>query len=126
MTKRIARILVVDDDESILSIMCDIIAMGTPHLVESTTRPMDALARHKGQAFDLVISDVRMPTMNGLMLIQQLRAIAANTRVVLFSGHYSADVARGAGAFAFLDKPLKAADLLAVIARALEETDEPA
>lgn len=126
MTVPMARILVVDDDESVASCLFDLIRTATPHVVECTTSPTDAVVRHKHQPFDLVISDVRMPMMNGLMLVQQLRAIAPETRIVLFSAHYSADVARGAGAFAFLDKPVRSENLLAVIERALTETGEKA
>jgi DNA-binding NtrC family response regulator len=75
-------------------------------------------------AFDLVISDVRMPDMNGLELVEALSAHDPDLPVVLTSGSLHAlgeRDARALGVFAYLEKPVPLDKLRETMQRALEE-----
>ncbi len=72
---------------------------------------------------DLVLTDLRMPGMDGLALLQEVGRRAPGTPVVVFTAYAtpsSAEEARHAGAAAFLAKPFSAAQLLEAVRQALD------
>lgn len=75
------------------------------------------------EEFDLVISDVRMPGSNGLDVLRVTKEVAPDTEVIVATGYaeleYAIDCVRH-GAFAFIQKPFQAAELLSTVERALE------
>src|SRR5712692_367826 len=79
---------------------------------------VEAVGKLKAHAFDLVISDVRMPVMSGLDLLHQVKSMAPETDVVLLTGFgtvQSAVEAMKSGAFDYLLKPFSSDDLAAVV-----------
>src|SRR5258707_14335543 len=75
------------------------------------------------QSFDLAISDVRMPRVDGLTLLKELKKACPATEVVITTGYGTIDTAVEAmkeGAFDFLLKPVGADQLASVVRRALE------
>jgi two-component system response regulator FixJ len=79
--------------------------------------------------FDCIISDVRMPGMSGLDLVQHLKTAGAGPPVILITGHGDIDMAVAAikvGAFDFIEKPFDEARLLASIRNALAAKGQPA
>jgi CheY-like chemotaxis protein len=88
------RVLLVDDNVAGLAARCVVLE----ELGYETTRaecPAQALklfqaALKAGRPFDLLVTDFRMPIMNGLELIQQVRAAAAGTPIILISGFVDA------------------------------------
>ena len=81
---------------------------------------LDYLATHEA---DLVISDVKMPGMDGLTLLRRVTSQNTGTVVVMMSGHGTVETAVEAtrlGAYDFVEKPLSIAKLLLVVRRALE------
>jgi two-component system response regulator FixJ len=73
--------------------------------------------------FDCIVSDVRMPTMSGLDLVQQLRTRSAAAPIILITGRGDIDMAVAAiklGAFDFIEKPFDESRLLASIRNAVE------
>lgn len=82
-----ARILIIDDDESLLVAFRRY--LGRNHTVETTKRCEDALARvAAGAEYDLIISDLSMPGMNGALLYEALLAQHREhaARVVFMTG----------------------------------------
>jgi FixJ family two-component response regulator len=76
------------------------------------------------ERFDCIVSDVRMPWMSGLDLVQHLNECAYPWPIILVTGHGDVDMAVTAiknGAFDFIEKPFDEARLLAGIRRAVEE-----
>ena len=71
-----ARILAVDDSASMRQ-MVSFTLKGAGHEVVEAVDGVDALSKAKGTTFDLVISDVNMPNMDGITLIKELRALPA-------------------------------------------------
>jgi two-component system nitrogen regulation response regulator GlnG len=105
---RISRLLIVDDDSSVLTLLSQ---LATSHLeqvlVEATDSPYIALDRIKTNPYDVVISDVRMPGMNGLDLAARIGSISPCTSIVLISGALDhSDQVWSCEVFAYLEKPI--------------------
>jgi len=83
---------------------------------------VEALEKVQGQSFDLIITDVRMPRMGGLALLQELRRTSVETPVIMMTGYgriEDAVEAMKAGAFDYLLKPFSLDDLKVVVTKAL-------
>ena len=121
------RILVVDDDEQIREL---IDSMLTAYGYETTLANNGQLATqaYREQPFDLVITDLVMPDMEGIELIQKLRAINQDVTIIAISGGFSGisdtylKTAKFLGAKYTLPKPFKLDELLNVVSTALEQT----
>lgn len=124
-----SHLLLVDDEPNILSslrralhAMPDKIFCGELS-VEMYTRPADALARAKEKAFDLVISDYRMPEIDGVTFLEALGKIQPDIARIIVSGF--ADLAalieaiNRAQIFRFVSKPWDECDLQLAISQAL-------
>jgi PAS domain S-box-containing protein len=119
------RILVVDDEAEIAHFLRDVLE-GAGHRVSLAADGREALRRHAQQDFDLVITDLKMPVMDGPALHRELLQrdprLAARTVVMtgdLLSGRAHA-FARDSG-LPVLDKPFRRDDALAVVARVVAE-----
>jgi len=85
---RVSRVLVVDDDAEVRAVVrASLIHLG--YQVEDVPEADSALAvlRDRAVDFDLLITDVMMPRMDGITLLRKVRAFAPKLPVVLFSGH---------------------------------------
>src|ERR1051325_3961470 len=117
-----ARILVTDDEAGLRTFVAEGLTADGRHVSECAdgAQAVEWMGRER---FDLLITDLRMPTLDGLALIRRLRAARIETRVVVMTAHGSVDSAVEAmklGAVDFLEKPLKSpAALRAIISRAL-------
>ena len=122
MTPPAALIHVVDDDTDHLAALSDLLdAAG--HAVMGFTGGAEALSAAALRAPDAVVTDLRMPGMDGMALLAALREAGLAMPVVMLTGHgdvQHAVRAMRAGAEDFLEKPYDAAHLLAVLARGLE------
>ena len=101
------RILVVDDDGAILTLVGKI-ADREGFDVASTTDGTDAMVRLQQRAADLVLVDLRMPGVSGLDVLRSVREVSPRSQVVLMSGHATIDSAIEAirlGAIDYLTKP---------------------
>ena len=84
----------------------------------------EALATLASRPVDLVLTDVRMPGMDGAALLDELRDRAPRTRVILFTGHGTIEAAVAAikaGASHYLTKPVDDEELVAVVRAALDD-----
>ena len=103
-----SKILVVDDDQDFAASLGDLIS---DHGFDVTTvcNGEDALAAYERHAFDLVFMDKKMPGMDGIACIVELRKRYPDIRVVMVSGHYDdCDLLKviNFGLFGVLDKPV--------------------
>jgi two-component system, NtrC family, C4-dicarboxylate transport response regulator DctD len=115
-----AELFVVDDDADHLAALCDLM-QAAGHHARGFASAGEALAA-LGAAPDLLITDLRMPGMDGLELLAEVKARAGDLPVILLTGHGDvghAVQAMRAGAEDFLEKPYDAVHLVAVVARAL-------
>lgn len=121
-TSDAARILFVDDVPELRRTVCRTLrAVG--YVVVEADSGRTALETIECQPFDMVLSDVMMPDMNGIELLRALRQRDPALPVVLMSALPSWDIAQRAassGAFDYLSKPIDERLLQATIMRALE------
>jgi len=114
-----ATILVVDDDESVRRSLQRILTRAG-YEVEAVQTAEDALERLAGRSFDLVLTDLQMPGMNGLQLLAEIKQLAPQLPVVMITGHADADVVIQAlrhGVSDFMPKPYQPEELLTIVAR---------
>jgi DNA-binding NtrC family response regulator len=119
------RILVVDDERhqrDILQMILD--AEGYETVTAGTGRQAVSAVRTQ-QPFDIALTDLKMPDLNGIQLLGELLKIQPSLCVILMTAHGSIDSAVEAmrkGAFDYLTKPLEQEELLLVLRRAMERT----
>ena len=112
------RILIVDDDPVTGRFLSNLLGDGGGFDVACTTDPASALQRASTERWDLVLTDVEMPGMTGLELLQALRRAAPGLPVVVITGHATLDYAVSAlrdHADEFLQKSMPKDILLATI-----------
>jgi len=80
------RILLVDDDKDILDIVRLDLEDDPANAVDITSTASEALEQVRRSRYDVIISDWRMPGMNGIELIQKLRSEGCNAYIILYSG----------------------------------------
>ena len=78
------RILHVDDEQNTLLIAARMMMFDPNLQVESTTSPMEALEKIKNKQYDCIISDYRMPTINGIQLAEKIKKIP-NVPIFLYA-----------------------------------------
>lgn len=117
-----ATILIVDDSSLSRKTSRRILEAGG-HQVREVADGMSALEQYTLARPDLVLLDVTMADMNGLEVLQQLRAIDPAARVVMATADVQSstrELARAGGAAGFVTKPLNEAVLLAAVSAALQ------
>ncbi|MFT7623971.1 MAG: two-component system response regulator AtoC [Myxococcota bacterium] len=121
-----ARILVVDDEEGIREFVADALEMDG-HRCTTAPDGRAAADRLDRQAFDLLLTDLKMPGMDGLELLRKVKADQPDVEVIVLTAHGTVDVAVDAmklGAFDFLQKPISGpGELRLLVKRALERRD---
>ncbi|MEM7207159.1 MAG: response regulator [Pseudomonadota bacterium] len=118
-----ANILAVDDSTSLRQ-MVSFTLQGQGHTVVQAEDGVDGLQAAKSQTFDLVITDVNMPNMDGISLIKELRSLPAyrNTPLLMLtteSGDDKKAQGKQAGATGWIVKPFNPDKLTNVISRVL-------
>lgn len=120
------RILVVDDEESIRD-LCARVLIRAGFEVITAGSGEDALSQLQGEAFDLVISDLRMPGVTGLEVLEAAKASFPTIRVVLITGFGTAETvarAKQLGADRVLTKPFNPMELLAAVREILPNENQ--
>ena len=117
-----ARILVVDDDE-VSRLLIGRILQDVGHEITYAADGEIALDRVRAGRFSVIITDLAMPSLNGLRLIQALREMHEDTPVIAVSGQ-NADqllLAEDFGAAATMIKPLDRSRLISEVERLLDD-----
>jgi two-component system, NtrC family, response regulator HydG len=112
----VGRILVVDDDLVTARFMAHVLGNRGGFEVRHALDPTMALAMAESESWDLVITDVEMPTMTGLELLEALRQVSPEVPVAVMTAHASVDYAVQAirsHADEFLEKPVHPDQLIA-------------
>ncbi|CAN5922802.1 hypothetical protein BH11MYX3_BH11MYX3_30320 [soil metagenome] len=116
-----ARILVVDDERVIREILAEFLALEgfTVHTVEDGEK---ALTELRLRPYDLLITDLKMPRLSGLQLLEKIEAERLGVLTVLMTGFGTVETAIEAmkkGAYDYLLKPFKVEEVIHVVERAL-------
>lgn len=121
-----ARIFVVDDEKQICALLKRLLER-EGHDVTAFDRPEDALAAVERERPDLLVTDLMMPVMSGLELIERVRERLPDIAALVITGYASienvVDALRG-GVNDFVTKPFSVAEIRSVTARLLEERAE--
>lgn len=116
-----ARLAIVEDDADHLAALCDLLE-AAGYQVTGFSSALAALPVLSSDLPDLLITDLRMPGMDGLALLAAVKTLPHDLPVILLTGHgdvgHAVQAVR-AGAEDFLEKPYDAKHLVAVIGRAL-------
>ncbi len=121
MTAKIASILVVDDDPSLRRVVAYQLEQDG-YRVTSAASGAEAVDAVRGGGVDLLITDVMMPGMDGLELVNRVRASAPDIVPIVITAHGDVTTAVRAmqsGAFDFVEKPFTRERLLATVGKAL-------
>lgn len=116
------RVLVIDDERDMLEILQDFFE-GEGYSVAVAPCGERALELCQEQSFDVAITDMRMPGMDGLLTLQQLRRLDPRLPVIVVTGYASDDTeqrCREYGAFECVQKPVDLDDLLVLVGRAVD------
>jgi len=121
--KSSAKILIVDDKEQMRDVLRKFLA-AEGYAVETAADGADALAKFAANSFELVLSDIKMPAMDGAELLAEILKINPRVIVILMTAFGSIEAAVEAikrGATDYVSKPFQMEDVLFRIARALKE-----
>ena len=118
------KILVVDDEASVRGAVSQVLREDG-HQISAAASAEEALAILRKEPYPLVVSDIRLGSMDGLELLNEIKRIHSDTEVVIMTGHASMEnaiTAMRAGAYDYLVKPFEDLQLISNAAsRALEK-----
>src|SRR5438105_14488637 len=117
------RVLVVDDEKVIREILSDFLTM-EGYVVRTVEDGQSALRELQRRSYNLVISDLKMPNMGGLELLEQISENNLNVLTVIMTGFGTVETAIEAmkkGAYDYILKPFKVEEVVHVVQRGLEK-----
>jgi len=115
-----ATLLVVDNDINIRETLCEFFAEN--HECHSADRAEQALAFLEFENYDVIVTDLSMPGLDGQQLLKRVQQTHPDTPVIIISGSCSEEEGQSSialGAFAYLSKPFRLEDVEATVNRAL-------
>src|SRR4030043_503416 len=123
--KKARKVLVVDDEETLTWSMTKTLDKdkGRYELIITNTGT-DALQIIEKTPIDLVVTDIRMPDINGLDLLSWIREKYPSTKVIIMTAYGSPEVQKEAtrrGSYYYIEKPFEISDIRTLILKALEE-----
>src|SRR5881409_3550443 len=119
-----ARVLLVDDDPALLQALPEVLRLRMAALtVDTAESGAAALDRITAVDYDAIVSDIKMPGMDGLELLAEIRTQRPDTPTLMITGHGEHDLvvhALRAGAYDFIPKPIDRDYFVASLLRAIE------
>ena len=117
------KILIVDDEKDMLILLTRIITEKTDYDVVTTHNPLNAIEILKNQQVNLLITDLKMPKMDGIALLEQAKKIQPAVVVVVMTAYATIETAVEAtrkGAFDYIAKPFRKERILLTINNAMK------
>ena len=117
-----SKVLVVEDDERIRTLFEDALSVLGYHVTTASTGA-EAIELIQGQLFDTVLCDIRMPKMDGLEILREIKRHDPSVEVVMVTGYPTVNTAVEAlklGAYDYLAKPVRLEELQHLMARLTE------
>ena len=120
------KILVVDDEEIMLKLACDALR-SQGHQVSGASGAFEALDKLKQEKFDFILTDIKMPEMNGLELIEAAHQVNPSMGAIFMTGYASLDTAKKAireGAYDYILKPFDLQEIRSAVSRAVQKRSQ--
>lgn len=112
--------ILVLDDEPIVCKRLKPFFQKSGYEVETFTQPAQALERIRERTFDVVITDLKMPGLDGIQFLTTVKELHPEAEVVVITGFATMETARESfrkGVFDFVAKPFKLAEILEIVRR---------
>lgn len=120
MTKR--KVLIVDDEENVRH-MLSVLLKKEGYDIETAASAKSAIDKSNKESYDFILSDIRMPQMDGLQFLKKVKKINPNLIVIIMSAYGNVDTAIEAmklGAYDYISKPFKPDEVLLTLKKAEE------
>src|SRR6266702_4962248 len=122
--KNISQILLVDDDVALLQAFPQALFLQIDEVhIDTCDSALEALEQIQEHDYDAIVSDIKMPGMDGWALLEKIQELRPETPTLLITGHGEHDLAiqalRG-GAYDFIQKPIDRDYLVAALQRAVQ------
>ncbi|UCF93317.1 MAG: sigma-54-dependent Fis family transcriptional regulator, partial [Desulfobacterales bacterium] len=117
------KILIVDDEKDMLVLLQRIISDETAHEVVTASDPLRALELFSQHPFDLVVTDLKMPKMDGLKLLEQIKQASPEVSVIILTAYATIETAVEAiqkGAYDYITKPFRRERIILTINKAMK------
>ena len=117
------RILIVDDEKDMLVLLKRIIEEKTNHIVETEYDPLKVVELLRKHQFNIIITDLKMPKMDGMAILDRVKNIQPYAIVVIMTAYATIETAIEAirkGAFDYISKPFRKERILMTIDKAME------
>lgn len=118
------RILAVDDEPDMLILLERIIQGKTDYEIISTNNSLEVPDLLENQKFDVIITDLSMPKLDGLEILELVRDRGSRELVILitaYGGYDTSEKARTLGVYDYIHKPFKREQILTTVERAMQE-----
>src|SRR5947209_7144501 len=115
-----SKVLLIEDDPGVVVTLRRLLSE-EGHQVEIETRGDQGLERARSQSFDVVITDMKLPGLNGLDLVRELHHIRPLLPIILVTAHGTTETAIEAtksGAYDYLLKPFEMPELIELVEKA--------
>jgi DNA-binding NtrC family response regulator len=116
-------ILIVDDEVDLLVLLERIITQRTPYTVTVTASPLRAAQELEEHNYALLIADLKMPSLDGLDLLDWIRQVGRSTEVVIITAFGSVETSIEAmekGVYDYITKPFRKERILCTVQRAMQ------
>jgi len=121
-----SNILVVDDEQDIRDLLSDLLETKGYRIITACDG-IDALEKMSTENFDLYIIDMSMPRMDGMTLLKEIKKVQPLAVIIVLTGYSSIEGAVDAihtGAYQYLSKPVKSAELFELVEKAIDYSNE--
>jgi len=116
------KILVIDDEESICHLLENILS-DQGYIVTTARSGSEALKKIAKEPFDIVITDIRIPDVTGMQILEEVKKSHSQTMVIIMTAFASVETAQEAirmGAYDYITKPFEKEELDFAVKRAME------
>ena len=117
------RILIVDDEKDMLVLLTRIVTEKTNYIVETEQDPLKVKELLRKHQFNVIITDLKMPKMDGIAILDMVKKIQPSAIVVIMTAYATIETAIEAtrkGAFDYISKPFRKERILITIDKAME------
>lgn len=116
------KILIVDDEPDMLRLLSMMLKSKTAYDVTTTNNPVEALELAKKNKFDILITDLKMPGLDGIELLNAVRSFDPDIPIIIITAYATAESAAEAmekNAFDFITKPFRKEQIIFTIDKAV-------